>query len=66
MIGDGVKIGSDNVLVAPVAVGDDAWTGAGSVITKDVESGALAVTRSPQKEVPGYAARRRARAEQER
>ncbi len=65
VIGDGVKIGSDNVLVAPVAVGDDAWTGAGSVITKDVESGALAVTRSPQKEVPGYAARRRARAEQE-
>jgi len=65
MIGDGVKIGSDTMLVAPVSVGDDAWTAAGSVITKDVSPGALAVARSPQKEVPGYAARRRARAEQE-
>lgn len=65
VIGDGVRIGSDNVLVAPVHIADDAWTGAGSIITKDVEAGSLAVTRSPQKEVPGYAARRRARAEQE-
>lgn len=65
IIGDRVKIGSDNVLVAPVKVGDEAWTGAGSIITKDVPAGSLAVTRSPQKEVPGYAARRKARAEQE-
>ncbi len=65
VIGDGVKIGSDTVLVAPVALGDDAWTAAGTIVTKDVEPGSLAVTRSPQKEVPGYAARRRARAEQE-
>ncbi len=65
VIGDGVKVGSDTVLVAPVTLGDEAWTGAGSVITRDVEPGALAVTRSPHKEVPGYAARRRARAEQE-
>ncbi len=65
VIGDGVKIGSDTMLVAPVVIGDDAWTGAGSVITKDIPPGALGVARSPQKEVPGYAARRRARAEQE-
>ena len=59
VIGDGVRIGSDTVLVAPVEVGDGAWTGAGSVITNDVAPDALAVTRSPQREVPGYAQRRR-------
>ncbi len=64
-IGDGVKIGSNNVLVAPVALGDEAWTGAGSIITRDVAPGALAVSRSAQSEIPGYAARRRARAERE-
>ena len=55
---DGVRIGSDTMLVAPVTIGDDAWTGAGSVISKDVEPGALAVERSPQKQIPGYAAKR--------
>lgn len=40
-IGDGVKIGSDTMLVAPVMVGDGAATGAGSVVTKDVEAGSL-------------------------
>lgn len=66
VIGDGVRIGSDTVLVAPVEVGDGAWTGAGSVITNDVAPDALAVTRSPQREVPGYAQRRKARADEER
>ncbi len=66
VIGDGVRIGSDTVLVAPIEVGDEAWTGAGAVITQDIAPGALAVTRSPQKEIPGYAARRKARADQER
>ncbi|HMQ02389.1 MAG TPA: bifunctional UDP-N-acetylglucosamine diphosphorylase/glucosamine-1-phosphate N-acetyltransferase GlmU [Pyrinomonadaceae bacterium] len=42
-IGDRVKIGSDTMLVAPVTVGDDAATGAGSVVTKDVEPGELVV-----------------------
>jgi len=42
-IGDRVKIGSDTMLVAPVSVGDDAATGAGSVVTKDVEPGELVV-----------------------
>ncbi|MBM3696351.1 MAG: UDP-N-acetylglucosamine diphosphorylase/glucosamine-1-phosphate N-acetyltransferase [Actinobacteria bacterium] len=58
VIGDRVFIGSDTMLVAPVTVGDDAYTGAGSVITHDVAPGALAVERAPQREVPGYAARR--------
>jgi bifunctional UDP-N-acetylglucosamine pyrophosphorylase/glucosamine-1-phosphate N-acetyltransferase len=57
-IGDRVFIGSDTMLVAPVSVGDDAITGAGSVITRDVSPGALAVERSAQKEIPGYAERR--------
>lgn len=42
-IGDNVKIGSDTMLVAPVTVGDGAVTGAGSVVTKDVEAGKLVV-----------------------
>ena len=57
-IGSRVFIGSDTMLVAPVEIGDDAVTGAGSVITRDVSPGALAVERSPQKEIPGYAERR--------
>jgi bifunctional UDP-N-acetylglucosamine pyrophosphorylase/glucosamine-1-phosphate N-acetyltransferase len=60
-IGEDAFIGSDTMLVAPVVVGDKAVTGAGSVITRDVEEGALAVERSVQKEVPGYAARREER-----
>ncbi len=42
-IGDRVKIGSDTMLVAPVTVGDDAVTGAGSVVTRDVGAGELVV-----------------------
>ncbi len=60
-IGEDAFIGSDTMLVAPVKVGDRAVTGAGSVITKDVSEGALAVERSQQREVPGYADRRKAR-----
>jgi len=61
VIGNDVKIGSDTVLVAPVTVGDGAYTGAGSAITKDVPDGALGVARGRQENVEGYAARRRAR-----
>ena len=50
-------IGSDTMLVAPVRIGDEATTGAGSVITRDVAPGALALERGEQREVPGYAAR---------
>jgi len=58
VIGDRVKIGSDTMLVAPIEVGDDGWTAAGSVISRDVPPGSLGVERSSQREVPGYAARR--------
>lgn len=65
VIGERARIGSATMLVAPVEVGDDAYTGAGSVITRDVPPGSLAVARSPQRGYPGYAARRRHRAERE-
>jgi bifunctional UDP-N-acetylglucosamine pyrophosphorylase / glucosamine-1-phosphate N-acetyltransferase len=65
VIGDGVRIGSDTMLVAPVTIGDGAFTGAGSVITKDVPAGALAVERTEQKNISGYAQRRAARHSQQ-
>jgi bifunctional UDP-N-acetylglucosamine pyrophosphorylase / glucosamine-1-phosphate N-acetyltransferase len=60
-VGDGVRIGSDTMLVAPVTVGDGAVTGAGSVITKDVPPGALAVARGEQRIVEGYRERQDAK-----
>jgi bifunctional UDP-N-acetylglucosamine pyrophosphorylase / glucosamine-1-phosphate N-acetyltransferase len=65
VIGDRAKIGSDTMLVAPVQIGDDAYTGAGSVITSDVPDGALAVERTEQRIIEGYAERRRQRHERE-
>ncbi|HEX2153125.1 MAG TPA: bifunctional UDP-N-acetylglucosamine diphosphorylase/glucosamine-1-phosphate N-acetyltransferase GlmU [Acidimicrobiia bacterium] len=61
VIGERAFIGSDTMLVAPVTVGEGAVTGAGSVITEDVPPGSLAVERSQQQEIPGYADRRAAR-----
>jgi bifunctional UDP-N-acetylglucosamine pyrophosphorylase/glucosamine-1-phosphate N-acetyltransferase len=58
-IGDHVRIGSDTMLVAPVSVGDGAYTAAGSVITSDVPPGAMAVSRAPQRNVAGWVRRRR-------
>jgi bifunctional UDP-N-acetylglucosamine pyrophosphorylase/glucosamine-1-phosphate N-acetyltransferase len=58
-IGDHVRIGSDSMLVAPVTVGDGAYTAAGSVITSDVPPGAMAVARAPQRNVAGWVRRRR-------
>jgi bifunctional UDP-N-acetylglucosamine pyrophosphorylase/glucosamine-1-phosphate N-acetyltransferase len=58
VIGNEVRIGSDTMLVAPIRVGDGAVTGAGSVITKDVPPGALAVERSEQRVVEGYRKRK--------
>ncbi len=58
VIGDDVFIGSDTMLVAPLTIGDGAVTGAGSVITDDVEAGALALERSEQLAFPGYSQRR--------
>ncbi len=60
-IGKRVKTSVDTTFVAPVSVGDDAYTAAGSVITKDVPEGALGVARERQRNVEGYAARRRDR-----
>ena len=57
-IGDGAFIGSDTMLVAPIEVGAGAMTGAGSVVTRDVPPGALAIERSEQRTIEGYAERR--------
>jgi bifunctional UDP-N-acetylglucosamine pyrophosphorylase/glucosamine-1-phosphate N-acetyltransferase len=57
-IGRRVKGGVDTALVAPVTVGDDAYTAAGSVITEDVPPGALGVARARQSNREGYAERR--------
>ena len=60
-IGKGVFVGSDTMLVAPISVGDGAYIGAGSCITKDVPADALAVARGRQITIEGWAAARRAR-----
>jgi bifunctional UDP-N-acetylglucosamine pyrophosphorylase/glucosamine-1-phosphate N-acetyltransferase len=57
-IGKRVKGGVDTSFVAPVTVGDDAYTAAGSVVTDDVPDRALAVARAKQRNVEGYAERR--------
>lgn len=62
-IGDEAFIGSDTMLVAPISVGERAITGAGSVITRDIEADALAVERNEQRIIPGYAQRRAERQE---
>ena len=59
IIGDRAFIGSDTMMVAPVTIGADTVTGAGSVITRDVPDGALAVERAEQKIVDGWTAKRR-------
>jgi bifunctional UDP-N-acetylglucosamine pyrophosphorylase/glucosamine-1-phosphate N-acetyltransferase len=56
-IGSGVKSGVDVSFVAPVEVGDNAWTAAGSIITKDIPPGALGVARERQKNIEDYAER---------
>jgi bifunctional UDP-N-acetylglucosamine pyrophosphorylase/glucosamine-1-phosphate N-acetyltransferase len=60
VIRDGAFIGSDTMLVAPVEIGEGAMTGAGSAITKDVPSGALGIERTTQRNVEGWADRRKA------
>jgi bifunctional UDP-N-acetylglucosamine pyrophosphorylase/glucosamine-1-phosphate N-acetyltransferase len=59
-VGDQVRIGSDTMLVAPVEIGDGAYTAAGSVITENVPPGALGIGRASQRNIPGWVARRRA------
>ena len=60
-IGDNAYISCDTIFVAPVRVGSDATTAADTVVTKDVPSGSLAISRPEIKIVEGYTARRRAR-----
>ncbi|MFD7028076.1 bifunctional UDP-N-acetylglucosamine diphosphorylase/glucosamine-1-phosphate N-acetyltransferase GlmU [Streptomyces sp. NPDC059917] len=59
VVGSHCKTGSDNMFVAPVTIGDGAYTAAGSVITKDVPPGALAVARGQQRNIEGWVARKR-------
>jgi bifunctional UDP-N-acetylglucosamine pyrophosphorylase/glucosamine-1-phosphate N-acetyltransferase len=59
-IGRDVRIGVDTMLIAPVQVGDAAYTGAGAVIKKDVPEGALAVSENDQRNIEGYAERKAA------
>ncbi|MFJ2649149.1 bifunctional UDP-N-acetylglucosamine diphosphorylase/glucosamine-1-phosphate N-acetyltransferase GlmU [Streptomyces sp. NPDC087420] len=58
-VGSHCKTGSDNMFVAPVTIGDGAYTAAGSVITKDVPAGSLAVARGQQRNIDGWVARKR-------
>ena len=60
-IGNAAFVGSDTTLVAPVTVGDGAYIGAGSCITKDVPADALAVSRAKQANIEGWATARRAK-----
>jgi bifunctional UDP-N-acetylglucosamine pyrophosphorylase / glucosamine-1-phosphate N-acetyltransferase len=62
VIGSRVQIGSDTQLVAPVTIADDAYVGAGTTVTRDVPPGHLVVSRVPQRQVPGWVSRRRAKA----
>ncbi len=59
VVGEDVRIGSDTMLVAPVTVGDGAYTAAGSVITDDVPPGAMGVGRARQRNIDGWVGRRR-------
>ena len=59
VVGNHVRIGSDSMLVAPVTIGDGAYTAAGSVITEDVPAGAIGVGRAKQRNVIGWVLRKR-------
>jgi bifunctional UDP-N-acetylglucosamine pyrophosphorylase/glucosamine-1-phosphate N-acetyltransferase len=60
VIGRDARIGVDTMLIAPVEVGDSAYTGAGAVVKDDVPDGALAVSENAQRNIDGYAARKAA------
>ncbi|NVM94418.1 bifunctional UDP-N-acetylglucosamine diphosphorylase/glucosamine-1-phosphate N-acetyltransferase GlmU [Arthrobacter wenxiniae] len=59
VIGSGVRTGSHTVFVAPVTVGDGAFTGAGAIVRKDVPAGALTLTVAPQRNAEGWTAAHR-------
>lgn len=58
-VGNHVRVGSDNTLIAPLTIGDGAYTGAGTTVRHDVPPGALAINSSPQQNVAGWVVRRR-------
>ena len=59
VVGSHVRTGSDNMFVAPVTVGDGAYSGAGTVLREDVPPGALAVSAGAQRNIEGWVLRRR-------
>ncbi len=59
-VGNNVRMGSDNMYVAPVNIGDGAYSGAGTVIRKDVPAGALAINVAPQRNIDGWVLENRA------
>jgi bifunctional UDP-N-acetylglucosamine pyrophosphorylase/glucosamine-1-phosphate N-acetyltransferase len=59
VLGARVFVGSDTQLVAPVTVGDGAYIGAGTTVTKSIPAGALAISRAPQRNIEGWAARKK-------
>ena len=59
VVGSHVRTGSDNMFVAPVTVGDGAYSGAGTVLREDVPPGALAVSGGPQRNIENWVFRRR-------
>jgi bifunctional UDP-N-acetylglucosamine pyrophosphorylase/glucosamine-1-phosphate N-acetyltransferase len=65
VIGVDVRIGVDTMLIAPVEVGDSAYTAAGAVIKSDVPEGALAVSENSQRNIDGYAAAKAAKIREE-
>jgi len=64
-LGEGVFIGSDTQLVAPVSLGDHAYVGAGSTVTEDVPAGALVISRTPQRNIEGWVAKKKAERDNE-
>ena len=60
VVGSHVRTGSHNVFVAPVSIGDGAYTGAGTVVRKDVPAGALAINVAPQRNMTGWVVANRA------
>ncbi|MEZ5077049.1 MAG: bifunctional UDP-N-acetylglucosamine diphosphorylase/glucosamine-1-phosphate N-acetyltransferase GlmU [Solirubrobacterales bacterium] len=65
VVGRDVRIGVDTMLIAPVEVGDSAYTGAGAVVKDDVPEGALAVSENAQRNIDGYSAAKAAKMREE-
>ena len=65
VIGENARLGVDTMLIAPVEVGDGAYTGAGAVVKDDVPEGALAVSQNEQRNIEGYAERKAAKMQEE-